>query len=343
MNREIDRMARTISFNAEEEQGLIIPNELWPGGSTNYALTLVGRVVSNRGLNFEALSSTFRRAAMPGKGMEFTHVGFDRFLLTFQHLGIVKEVLPLSGFSASPCLKVRISLDIQKPLLCCTKIRTTNGKELTVNFHYARLGIFCYLCGVLGHMAKHCDLQYADDFQDPGLNTPYRPWLRAMSKPRGSFPLGPTGDTRPSSSLRGRHIFGGFSSPSFSIRPHASRLNETFSPGNDVGIASPLLPVSDSSAVQSTAAPSVIGESLVNIPLVLSTPSSPNQGCSSSGLLHRRGRRGRCATGSRVYTGGKRKSAEGVVIASSPKRPQSDKATSSSVSDSLETCQAIPF
>ncbi|KAK4416676.1 hypothetical protein Salat_2493100 [Sesamum alatum] len=248
---------------------------------------------------------------MPGKGMAFTRMGPDRFLLTFQHrmdkrhileggpwnfenyliifgdigpnddpaimdlnfydftvwihgfspaqftltlgrliggkVGIVKDVFPLNGMSPSPALKVRLSLDVRKPLLRGTKIRSVEGKEMTVTFSYERLGIFCYLCGIIGHMAKHCDLQYAEDFHDPGMNTPYGPWLWAVSRPRGSFLSSSICSARPPSSLRGRHIFGGFSSPSVYVsRP----LNEAVSPVPGTGLAdcglfvsqSPVLP-----------------------------------------------------------------------------------------------------
>ncbi|KAK4433293.1 hypothetical protein Salat_1091600 [Sesamum alatum] len=89
-------------------------------------------------------------AAMPGKGGK---------------LGVVKKVLPSGGLSIAPVLKVRVSLDVRKPLLRGTNIQSKEDKELTDTFSYKRLGIFCYLCHVLGHMVKYSDFQYADDFR----------------------------------------------------------------------------------------------------------------------------------------------------------------------------------
>ncbi|KAK4415799.1 hypothetical protein Salat_2687300 [Sesamum alatum] len=61
----------------------------------------------------------------------------------------------------------------------CTKIRSSEGWELTVSFTYKRLPNFCYLCGKLGHLFKDCELQYEQGFSGLGDQNPYRPWLRA--------------------------------------------------------------------------------------------------------------------------------------------------------------------
>ncbi|KAK4434721.1 hypothetical protein Salat_0634900 [Sesamum alatum] len=319
MDREIDQMARTMSFNDEEEQGLIIPDELWPGGPSSYALTLVCRVVTNGGINFEALSTTFIRAAMSGKGMEFSRVGSDRFLLTFQHridkrcileggpwnfenyLIVFGEIgshddpatmaLQLCDFT------VHVSLDVQKPLLRGTKIRTAD-----VWRRFSRSRDEYSLWSLVTGNAENA-------------------WITFVGSDWGctSFLF-----------LKRPSHFWGFSSPSVSIRPHVTPPNEALSPGLNIGNASRMLPILESPIVQSTIAPSVVGESLVNISLVFSTPSNPNQGCSSSSIIQYRGRRGRCATSSRLCTGRKRRSVGGIVIASSPKRTQSNKVTSSS-------------
>ncbi|KAK4420114.1 hypothetical protein Salat_2424300 [Sesamum alatum] len=68
----------------------------------------------------------------------------------------------------------RVSLDVRRPLFRKTKIRSL-GQEMVITFAYERLGNFCYLCGILGHMEKFCDLRYGDDFVDLGLDTPYGP------------------------------------------------------------------------------------------------------------------------------------------------------------------------
>ncbi|KAL0324537.1 UNVERIFIED_CONTAM: putative mitochondrial protein [Sesamum calycinum] len=41
---------------------------------------------------------------------------------------------------------------------------------------------FCYLCGKLGHISKWCDSRFQSELVDPGENSPYGPWLRAVGR-----------------------------------------------------------------------------------------------------------------------------------------------------------------
>ncbi|KAK4434097.1 hypothetical protein Salat_0572400 [Sesamum alatum] len=85
MDDEINIINHALSFTVEEEQGLVIPHELWPGGSDDHSLMLVGGILMHHGINFDAPCFTFMRAANPGKGMEFTCISPKRFLMHFRH------------------------------------------------------------------------------------------------------------------------------------------------------------------------------------------------------------------------------------------------------------------
>ncbi|KAL0409698.1 UNVERIFIED_CONTAM: hypothetical protein Sradi_1904200 [Sesamum radiatum] len=76
-------------------------------------------------------------------------------------------------------LRIRVALNVDKPLQRVLKLRTTLGDEKLLSFTYERLPNYCYLCGHLGHICKQCDLQFQEGFIDPGDNTPFGPWLRA--------------------------------------------------------------------------------------------------------------------------------------------------------------------
>ncbi|KAK4428769.1 hypothetical protein Salat_1176800 [Sesamum alatum] len=76
-------------------------------------------------------------------------------------------------------LRIRVSLNITKPLKRVLRIRTSMGEDQLISFTYEKLPNFCYLCGCLGHLAKYCELQLQTDFVDPGENMPYGPWLIA--------------------------------------------------------------------------------------------------------------------------------------------------------------------
>ncbi|KAL0390871.1 UNVERIFIED_CONTAM: hypothetical protein Scaly_0444200 [Sesamum calycinum] len=79
-------------------------------------------------------------------------------------------------------MRLRVAIDVTKPLPRVLKIRTVLGDEHTVTFTYERLPNFCYLCGKLGHISKWCDSRFQSEFVDPGENSPYGPWLRAVGR-----------------------------------------------------------------------------------------------------------------------------------------------------------------
>ncbi|KAL0437567.1 UNVERIFIED_CONTAM: hypothetical protein Sradi_0464600 [Sesamum radiatum] len=76
-------------------------------------------------------------------------------------------------------MRIRVSLDITKPLRRVLKLKTTMRDELLITFTYEKLPNFCYICGRLGHLSEACEMQLSEDFVDPGNNTPYGAWLRA--------------------------------------------------------------------------------------------------------------------------------------------------------------------
>lgn len=54
------------------------------------------------------------------------------------------------------CMRLRIRLDVRKPLKRKKKIIKKDGKEFTVTCKYERLGEFCFLCGLVSHTDRFC-------------------------------------------------------------------------------------------------------------------------------------------------------------------------------------------
>ena len=72
-------------------------------------------------------------------------------------------------------MRVRILMDITKPLRrgMMMKIGVKEAREII--FKYERLGNVCYMCGCLDHLLKECE-----DDEDVDINNlSYEPWLRA--------------------------------------------------------------------------------------------------------------------------------------------------------------------
>ncbi|KAL0439453.1 UNVERIFIED_CONTAM: hypothetical protein Slati_2428300 [Sesamum latifolium] len=148
-------------------------------------------------------------------------------------LGIFQDMeMDELGFAWGASLRIRVGLDVNKPLKRALKIKTTMGEEHMVRFTYERLPSFCYLCGTLGHIATFCEEHFQDGFVDPGENFPYGPWLRKPILVRNRVLQGSLirnkEDFKPSESRqrhkkKGQAIFRDFISGSNSVTPPISK------------------------------------------------------------------------------------------------------------------------
>lgn len=75
--------------------------------------------------------------------------------------------------------------------------------------------MFCFICGIIGHIEKKCPMRFSDTFVDPGTDFSYDSWLKAISGAGASdalrLPLQPLSVTPTRSSQtnsrRGSDIF----------------------------------------------------------------------------------------------------------------------------------------
>jgi 14-3-3 protein epsilon len=68
----------------------------------------------------------------------------------------------------STYMRLKVRIDVTKPLQHCWKVRANEGNYVQIIFKYEKLGTFCYLCGVLGHTDKNCPKRFDMD-QDDGV------------------------------------------------------------------------------------------------------------------------------------------------------------------------------
>lgn len=52
--------------------------------------------------------------------------------------------------------RIRVLMDVSKPLRRTQKIVNREGRAVRVNFKYERLPFFCFMCGMMGHSDKDC-------------------------------------------------------------------------------------------------------------------------------------------------------------------------------------------
>jgi hypothetical protein len=58
-------------------------------------------------------------------------------------------------------MRVKVRVDVRSPLKTEKKIKLNGGMGGVVKFKYEKLGLFCFVCGVLGHAENKCEVRYA--------------------------------------------------------------------------------------------------------------------------------------------------------------------------------------
>lgn len=79
--------------------------------------------------------------------------------------GLVEEVDETSLTSWHSYFRVRVAIEVDKPLIRGTKIRNVRGEVVPIPFRYEKLANFCYFCGRLGHVHEACEF-ILDEFQN---------------------------------------------------------------------------------------------------------------------------------------------------------------------------------
>lgn len=79
-----------------------------------------------------------------------------------------------------PCVRIRITMNIDKPLKRRMKLKREGGQWNLVNFKYERLSTLYFVCGLLGHSDRDREVVYANP--ESTIDKAYGVWLRAPSK-----------------------------------------------------------------------------------------------------------------------------------------------------------------
>lgn len=74
-------------------------------------------------------------------------------------------------------MRVRVTMDINKPLKRRMKLRKSGNEWIWVTFKYENVPTFCFICGLMGHADKFCSRIF--DTPESELTRPYGAWMRA--------------------------------------------------------------------------------------------------------------------------------------------------------------------
>jgi hypothetical protein len=80
------------------------------------------------------------------------------------------------------CTRIRVKLDISKPLCRGRKARLASRRETWISFKYERLPIFCYWCGCLTHGDKDCEVWLKNKGAMRREEQQYGAWLQASAE-----------------------------------------------------------------------------------------------------------------------------------------------------------------
>ncbi|XP_065855075.1 uncharacterized protein [Euphorbia lathyris] len=80
-------------------------------------------------------------------------------------------------------LRIKVTIDVRKPLRTGQKLKRSGGDWLWVNIRYERLPQFCFYCGVIGHSDKFCPQLFNET--ERSVERKYGSWLRAVIRKTG--------------------------------------------------------------------------------------------------------------------------------------------------------------
>ncbi|KAL0444993.1 UNVERIFIED_CONTAM: hypothetical protein Slati_2222000 [Sesamum latifolium] len=235
MEADLNRLGEALILTEKEELGVVMSSGVWHSDPETRGFHVVGRLLSHKPFHPEALKSVLqsslnpegRRWAFEKNLIVFAKVEEDEnpadveltwcdFHVRIHGLPLGKMTKEIAGFIGSKigCLRevdqykgpaswgsfmrIRVAIDVSKPLTRALKIRTVLGDEQLLTFTYERLPNFCYLCGQLGHIKQWCESRFHKDFVEPGENTPFGPWLRTVPPAglRSRLPLQPNSQSQ---------------------------------------------------------------------------------------------------------------------------------------------------
>lgn len=79
-------------------------------------------------------------------------------------------------------LRVRATIDLDKPLKRRMKLRKSQDIWSWVNFRYEGVPTFCFICGMIGHGEKFCEKIFDTPMEE--IEKPYGVWMKAEPRRR---------------------------------------------------------------------------------------------------------------------------------------------------------------
>lgn len=243
MATSLEEMYANLVLEDEEEEEIIV--EKTDIIELKQTFVLVGRFLTEKNINFNAMRNVIASLWRPKEGIEIHDLGGWRYSFIFYHIMDLRKVVeggpwsfeqanlvfhqleesedprmvasqemeiwvqvydvprgclsenilksvgasigkyvksdPANFYGAwKSYVRVRVAINVEKPLKRRMKIKREGDAWSWINFKYERLSSFCFVCGKLGHAERECSVVYAHP--EKTIVRAYGSWLRAPAK-----------------------------------------------------------------------------------------------------------------------------------------------------------------
>lgn len=175
--REMGHNLISFQFKTKRDMKRVIDMEPWHFNKHVLVLKPFGGDAQPSAMKFDTTSFWIRIYDLPLMGRD------EKVLrLIGSRFGEIIEIdgATITGINRSVRMKILLQLD--KPLKRGTKIKVGNAAPCWIPVTYERLPSFCYYCGKLGHTYKDCAQMNEQDQEEEGVyeeKMPYGDWMRA--------------------------------------------------------------------------------------------------------------------------------------------------------------------
>ena len=148
--RDVDDNKAIILFEEEVDLKRVLMNSPWSFDKYLITLHKLGEDEHIQGIRFDEISFLVQIHDLPERRMtKETGVRTGCILREVERVNV-----PTTGILLGKCIRVRVKIDITKPLCHGRFVKFGGSNSCWVSFHYEQLPIFCYWCSKLNHDEK---------------------------------------------------------------------------------------------------------------------------------------------------------------------------------------------
>jgi hypothetical protein len=172
--KEIQDNLWLLEFPNREDKGRVLEGRPW---LFDRSLLVLKEIDENTPPSHMDFSNAFFWIQL--HGMPLTCMNREVGLRIGRSIGTVEDIdVTGDGVGWGRCLRIRVSIDITKPLERGRAI-VLNGKSIWISLKYEKLPQFCYHCGKIYHADKACPNKSSFRINEETPARPWGIWLRA--------------------------------------------------------------------------------------------------------------------------------------------------------------------